>query len=138
MIGGNPGLEAVCSLDQQLCFECLVHLELLEAINVLKAKVIGSYKLDCFFKLARDDRTNDVRSRARWAMKKWQCFVSFAIVRFRVWVKAMNSNSWSFTSGKTRLPPLGNFAAPTYPCSNTLTPGRRVDDLACIPVAPRV
>jgi hypothetical protein len=97
--------------------ECAVHLELLEALLVLKTKILKSNSLDRAFGIANPARGTKGFEKVR--ERKWKGYVALAVFRFEKWWKNINKilsatarNETAFTGLVTEitaaaLPPLG-------------------------------
>lgn len=90
--------------------ECAVHLELLEVFRNLRIQVIQSKELDHVFRLDSNRLWISKHRRATQRTKRWHCFVSLAVEKFQVWIRAAEKQlEGDGNNGTLILPPVGKF-----------------------------
>lgn len=100
--GGNADLPAIG--------ECAVHLELLEVFRNLRCQINHSKELDRIFNLDSSCLWISKHRRETQRTEKWHRFVSLAVERFQVWIRAAEKQLERDGNKETLiLPPVGKF-----------------------------
>lgn len=90
--------------------ECAVHLELLELFRNLRIQVTQSKELDRVFRLDSSRLWISKHRRETQRTEKWHRFVSLAVERFQVWIRAAEKQLERDGNNETLiLPPVGKF-----------------------------
>lgn len=90
--------------------ECAVHLELLEVFRNLRIQIIQSKELVRVFRLDSSRLWISKHRRETKRTEKWHRFVSLAVERFQVWIRAAEKQLERDGNNKTLiLPPAGKF-----------------------------
>ncbi|KAL3255815.1 hypothetical protein ABHI18_008038 [Aspergillus niger] len=87
--------------------ECAVHLELLEVFRNLRIQIVQSKELDRVFRLDSNRSWISKHRRETQRAEKWHCFVSLAVEKFQVWIRAAEKQlEGDGNNGTLILPPV--------------------------------